>query len=596
MSEVIFNFKGIETKVQCNIYDTMKIIKNKFIIKTQIDENKIYFLYNGGKINEELTFLQQANELDRKAKIMNILVFEKEEKTNIKQHRIKSKEIICPYCGENILITFKDNKIYLYECKNGHSITNILYEEYENTQKIDLSKIKCDKCKEKTKGNTYNNEFYICNTCNMKLCPLCKNIHDNNHNIINYDDKNYICKNHNDIFIKYCKECKENMCLFCEKDHKNHNLFNFSNTIINKNELLKECNNLRNIIDKLKNSSEQIKYILNKVLNKMEIYYNINKDIITNYDNKKRNYYIINNLNKIRDTNKFIINYINNIIKETDINKKFNNLMIIYDNKNIENKTEKYENGNLYIGGFKNNLRNGKGIMYYNSDFSKIERYEGQWKDGRMEGKGKMYWVSGDIYEGDFKNDKMEGKGIMYYNKNDTAQREKYDGEWRDGQMEGKGIMYYNKNDTAQIEKYDGEWKEGQIEGKGILYWSFGDRYEGEFKNNKIEGKGIIYYVDGDRYEGDLKNGKKDGKGIYYKKIGDRYEGNFKNDKADGKGIYYYKDGRKYEGDWKDNKKHGNGIFYHNNGDREMGEYYYEQNIGIHAILTLDGNVSRKEY
>ena len=110
MAEVVFNFKGVETTIQCNINDKMKEIKNKFITKTQNEENKIYFLYNGDKINEELSFSQQANELDNQTKKMKILVYEKvENKENKKE--IKSKEIICPDCGENILIKFLDNKI-----------------------------------------------------------------------------------------------------------------------------------------------------------------------------------------------------------------------------------------------------------------------------------------------------------------------------------------------------------------------------------------------------------------------------------------------------------------------------------------------------
>ena len=43
-----------------------------------------------------------------------------------------------------------------------------------------------------------------------------------------------------------------------------------------------------------------------------------------------------------------------------------------------------------------------------------------------MEGRGIMHRINGDRYEGEFKDDKMEGKGKMFYNKNDTSQREIY--------------------------------------------------------------------------------------------------------------------------------------------------------------------------
>ena len=37
-----------------------------------------------------------------------------------------------------------------------------------------------------------------------------------------------------------------------------------------------------------------------------------------------------------------------------------------------------------------------------------------------------MYYNNGDRYEGDFKNDKREGKGIMYHNNGD-----RYEGDFK---------------------------------------------------------------------------------------------------------------------------------------------------------------------
>ena len=44
------------------------------------------------------------------------------------------------------------------------------------------------------------------------------------------------------------------------------------------------------------------------------------------------------------------------------------------------------------------------------------DRYEGEWKNGKIEGKGIYCRNNGDRYEGDFKNGKREGKGILYLN------------------------------------------------------------------------------------------------------------------------------------------------------------------------------------
>ena len=131
---------------------------------------------------------------------------------NIKNENMKrSKEIICPQCNEQILITFNDYIINLNNCANGHILNNVNISEFVKTQYIDLSKIKCNKC-ENNKANSYNNEFYFCLECRNKLCPLCKNSHNRNHHIINYDTKDYICNKHNNSYIRYCNDCNKNLC------------------------------------------------------------------------------------------------------------------------------------------------------------------------------------------------------------------------------------------------------------------------------------------------------------------------------------------------------------------------------------------------
>ena len=149
---------------------------------------------------------------------MNVIVYNNSEEIKIKKDII-SKDIIWPDCKENCLMDIKDFKINFHKCKNNHENNNILLNNYELTQKKDLNEIKCDICQNNNKGKTHNNEFYICNNCNKNICPLCKSIHNNNHNIINYEDKNYICKEHNDIFNKYCKTCNKNICIICESEH-----------------------------------------------------------------------------------------------------------------------------------------------------------------------------------------------------------------------------------------------------------------------------------------------------------------------------------------------------------------------------------------
>jgi len=44
-----------------------------------------------------------------------------------------------------------------------------------------------------------------------------------------------------------------------------------------------------------------------------------------------------------------------------------------------------YMNGNKYMGEWKNNMKNGQGVMTYANG----EKYEGEWKDDKREGDGK---------------------------------------------------------------------------------------------------------------------------------------------------------------------------------------------------------------
>ena len=96
MAEVTFDYESLHIDIQCKTNDKMKDIINKFLVKIEKkDQNILYYLYNGTRINEELTFNEQANDFDKNRKKMNILVTNDEE--NKSENNIKvSNDIICP--------------------------------------------------------------------------------------------------------------------------------------------------------------------------------------------------------------------------------------------------------------------------------------------------------------------------------------------------------------------------------------------------------------------------------------------------------------------------------------------------------------------
>ena len=176
MINVIFTLNGFQTNIQATKEEKMKIICQRFASKSGIDINDINFIYGGEQINLELSFNQQANQIDKNKNEMNILVYERTQ-TIINEAKIQSKEIICPKCFENCKISIENYKIKLFDCKNGHETDNILLSEFKNTQFIDESSINCDNCKNINKNKVYKKKFYKCLTCKQNLCPLCKSSH-----------------------------------------------------------------------------------------------------------------------------------------------------------------------------------------------------------------------------------------------------------------------------------------------------------------------------------------------------------------------------------------------------------------------------------
>lgn len=120
---------------------------------------------------------------------------------------------------------------------------------------------------------------------------------------------------------------------------------------------------------------------------------------------------------------------------------------------------EKKDNNDTYIGWFKNNKPHGIGQMTWNNNDNNNnngEKYFGEWREGNIQGFGKLLYSNKEFYVGNFKNNKKHGKGSYYFSHNNTF----LEGVWVDGKKEGEFsltsnehyyIVYY-KNDE-QIQK-----------------------------------------------------------------------------------------------------------------------------------------------
>ena len=250
--------------------------------------------------------------------------------------KIKIKEVKCPQCRENIFINFNNYKMNLLDCKNNHYKNDILFNDFMKTQKTDksyLDRLTCSSC---YKTVIYQDTFYKCINCNINLCPSCKEKHNKTHQMIDYNEINVICNEHNGVFNKYCKICKKNICNICEEKHMNHSFINFKDTIPNKESLIKEENNLKENIERFKNDIRLIIYKLNTVINNIEIYYKIYHELIESFNQMNhKNYHIIKNINEFNKYNKTIIEDMNKATNNKNEFEKFNYIINLYKKNDI---------------------------------------------------------------------------------------------------------------------------------------------------------------------------------------------------------------------------------------------------------------------
>ena len=133
-------------------------------------------------------------------------------------------------------------------------------------------------------------------------------------------------------------------------------------------------------------------------------------------------------------------------------------------------------------------------------------------------------------------------------NKGKTSQ-DLYEGSIINGVREGKGTMYFRSGNI-----YKGEWHNGQMHGFGEFIFKTGDHYVGSFINGAFGGQGRFTYADGHVYSGAFLNGKRNGDGTLISPDGTRYEGNWINDKLNGMGEKHYTDGSIFRGMYSDGK------------------------------------------
>ena len=127
------------------------------------------------------------------------------------------------------------------------------------------------------------------------------------------------------------------------------------------------------------------------------------------------------------------------------------------------------ENGDCIDAKFINGMANGKGILV-NKNRSK---YIGDFLNSEKCGKGELI-TKKIYYKGDFWNNMMHGYGnIIFLNEG-----HKYEGQFKNNKIEGWGAFFWKNGD-----RYEGQVKDGKIHGKGKYYYKNGKTFEGVFIN-----------------------------------------------------------------------------------------------------------------
>ena len=341
--QIRFQFNKVDVVIPCKKDELMKDIIVRYGIKSKLSIEEFYFLYEGYKINPELTFAQ----INEKDKEIFLLVFPNKNEGN--ENKIeKSNYIKCVQCNNPAIVEFL-NDYWIILSDEKHKTKKIKLLDYTNTQMVDQSKIKCSKCS-KSKANIYQDKFFYCFECNKIFCTICKSLHKNHKNIVDYSLKYFRCHKHKDQnFISYCLNCKKNICIICNNQHKEHEKINLKNLYQEKSkEYIIKIEQVKNLVDRIIDSLQKFKKSL-------DCYVQINLKLNENLLNMNLNYQNIKSMKNFIEMS-FLKKDIDQILNSTNINEKFQKIMSMYGLMNGTVSNNDVQNSEIQIKKYPENI------------------------------------------------------------------------------------------------------------------------------------------------------------------------------------------------------------------------------------------------
>lgn len=132
-----------------------------------------------------------------------------------------------------------------------------------------------------------------------------------------------------------------------------------------------------------------------------------------------------------------------------------------------------------YAGMFDLGRMHGLGVMSWSDGL----KYVGQWHMNAASGSGSLSWPNGTEYYGDVVKGRRQGSGVLFHGEHT------YVGEWHGGKRHGFGTQ------VSPSVVYSGEWREGRRHGWGTCQFATGNKYSGSWVNDTMEGFGVLTWV-----------------------------------------------------------------------------------------------------
>ena len=305
------------------IYENNEYYIGQF--KNGLKHGKGIIFFENGNIKYVGKFINDNYKENENNIFENDRQYIEQKKNDLKEEENKNKtvyELRCPYCYliPYIKLNKKEN-ILEYKCPKSHYDKNDFLGIY-NLLKININEIICECCNEKKRyysieyGRLFCEKKKLINSLKKKRCTLIP---------INKIDN--FCFYHDKLISKFCIKHNISLCEDCNHEKKEDQIVSLKDIIIKEGKL-------NDYIMKLNQMNKT------KLDDTNNIYYQFYKDLLDSYiyNIKNKKCYNYNNINNI------IINF---NFEPNDIN--INKLLLSSFNEVKKNKIIKLDNNNYYI-------------------------------------------------------------------------------------------------------------------------------------------------------------------------------------------------------------------------------------------------------